>query len=449
MKRAEKINILEMHSKQSDWLPPAVNLHEIALRAGKAMNITGQKLCFYIFKTEPYIDALFIRFDKKTRPDLIKRFTFREGFYWDYSDERFFHVNCIRSGICSCLSGPFDKIYSHYSALHPDWHLKRYYTHDLRLLDHIYNCMQQNTVKEMLYKSGLDEFAVHIDDLDEINLLASKPSDLYDGLSMRVLRALNCPDGVSLLNTSNNRQYLCALSNKYPDIFDSPLNDAQCCYLSMLIKGQLTPGETGRLFREKKQNYDGLWCRSIFAMKLAGEKSLLDFISFKKQFRDEIASHDPIYMDYMDRIEPDSDLTEAKLITWYLTVKKDEFNRRFRVSNRFRVYEWQERTPEYIFRYPQTINDFVREAVYMRNCLLSYLEAVVDNDTTIVFMRKANNVNMPFITLEIQRNMLKQAYHRFNQDCTPEEAEMVKAWCKHHGILTGLFTFNVMVDELD
>ena len=36
----------------------------------------------------------------------------------------------------------------------------------------------------MLYKSGLDEFAVHIDDLDEINMLARRPPDLFDGLSI-------------------------------------------------------------------------------------------------------------------------------------------------------------------------------------------------------------------------------------------------------------------------
>lgn len=85
----------------------------------------------------------------------------------------------------------------------------------------------------------------------------------------------------------------------------------------------------------------------------------------------------------------------------------------------------------------------------MQNCLHAYLEAVEDNDTTIMFMRIADNVNQPFITLEIQKNELKQAYHRFNRDCTRQEAEWITAWCDRHGIRTGRFQFNALVDELD
>ena len=85
----------------------------------------------------------------------------------------------------------------------------------------------------------------------------------------------------------------------------------------------------------------------------------------------------------------------------------------------------------------------------MQNCLPWYLEAYCGNDTTIMFMRKANDVNKPFITIEIQHAELKQAYHRFNRDCNEKEAEWISAWCKRHGIRTGCFRFNAMVDELD
>ncbi len=441
------INILEMHEKPDGWEPPVVDELEIARCAAKEMNISGRETCLYVFRTEPYIDTLLIHFDEAAYPEQIRRFTFRKGYYWDYDDEMFFHLNCIRSGSCSCPGGAIDRIFREYSEKYPEWNLKRYYTKGLLVLDHIYHCMQQNTVKEMLYKSGLDEFAVHIDDLDEINLLARRPSDLFDGLSIRVLRALNCSDGIALLCTSEGRAYIKELYAKFPDIFDSRLNNAHCCYLSMLIKGKLTPGETGRLFREKKTEYDEMWCRSIFSLKMESEKSLMDFNTFIQSFRDKIAVHDPIYDKYIDKLKPISDLNEAKEIVWYLTMK-DEYNRRFRISNRKREYQWQERTPKYIIRYPQTVNDFIREAIYMQNCLLAYLEATVDNDTTILFMRRSKDVNAPFITIEIQGNELKQAYHRFNHDCSDEEAVWITAWCHRHEIHTGRFKFNHHVDDL-
>ena len=84
----------------------------------------------------------------------------------------------------------------------------------------------------------------------------------------------------------------------------------------------------------------------------------------------------------------------------------------------------------------------------MRNCLLTYVDATIKNDTTILFMRKADDVNTPFITIEIFEGELMQAYHRFNKDCTEEEAEWITEYCRRHGIKTGKFTFNADFDEL-
>ena len=49
-------------------------------------------------------------------------------------------------------------------------------------------------------------------------------------------------------------------------------------------------------------------------------------------------------------------------------------------------------------------------------------------------MRKTDDFNIPFITIEIFENKLMQAYHRFNEDCTPEEAEWIRDYCDRHRI---------------
>ena len=54
----------------------------------------------------------------------------------------------------------------------------------------------------------------------------------------------------------------------------------------------------------------------------------------------------------------------------------------------------------------------------------------------------------PFITIEIYQNRLTQAYHRFNHDCTPEEAEWILDYCDRHGISRGNFKFDNDFDEL-
>ena len=79
---------------------------------------------------------------------------------------------------------------------------------------------------------------------------------------------------------------------------------------------------------------------------------------------------------------------------------------------------------------------------------MTYVDAYINNDTIILFMREADNFNVPFITIEIFGNMLMQAYHRFNQDCSPEEAEWILSYCSRHGIDRGNFKFDDNVDEL-
>lgn len=63
-------------------------------------------------------------------------------------------------------------------------------------------------------------------------------------------------------------------------------------------------------------------------------------------------------------------------------------------------------------------------------------------------MRKSNDINKPFITIEVYGGELIQAYHRFNENCTKEEAGWIKVYCRRHGIGTGKFSFGEEQDEL-
>ena len=140
----------------------------------------------------------------------------------------------------------------------------------------------------------------------------------------------------------------------------------------------------------------------------------------------------------IDAIE-EKDMFRIRSLKYYLLRKREEYDVLFRRSNRKRNPDWEERNHGFVVRYPQTINDFCREAVYMSNCLITYVEAYVNNDTTILFMRKPDDFNKPFITIEIFENTLMQAFHRFNERCSKEEAEWILEYCKRHDIDPGNF----------
>lgn len=422
------------------WNPPEISDENLITYYSKNLPIgnTAQEY-LVIFKTEPYIDSLYVHLNKNepNYPLAMKRFSFHEGFQWPYTDERFFIDNCLKNPRCNYNPSEVDDIYKFYSKHYPDWKLKRYYTKSMRLLDHIYHCMRQGTAKEMLYKAGLDELAANIEDLDEINLLSTKPSELYDGISMRVLRSLNCRDGSHLLSTASNRAFIRDLQMRSPDIFGKPFNNAQCRYLNFLISGNLTAGDAGRLFKARCLDLSMIWCRSqyeMFIYKETQNKRILADVTLLENI-------DPIYKDYISKLDLKSTSIPQGLQTlrYYLLSQREEYDVQIRLSNRNRNPDWQERNQGYVVRYPQTINDFCREAIYMRNCLLTYVDAFINNDTTVLFMRKTDSFNTPFITIEICNNELMQAYHRFNENCKPEEIAWIQKYCARHGIESVIF----------
>ena len=436
------VGILELNTRENMWNPPVISEKDMANTITNDVNVRQGMCYFHIFRTEPYIDSIYIEYDRKWEPILIKRFAFHEGYIWDRESEEFFNEHCVKTQQCGYSGGQINRIYAEYKKLRPEWHLQRYFANGLRLLDHIYNCLKENTAKEILYKAGLDELAANIDEIDELNLLATKPSDIYDGLTMKVLRSVNCYDGATLVNKAINRRFIKALNQKYPDLFEDKLNDAQCRYLANLIKGNLTIGEVGRLFRSRKNDLAKIWCKSIYDLFMAQEEHNKKICEMSKIY----GAIDPIYENYIKNVKNYSDDRYLKQLEFFLVLHRDEYDRCIRRSNRKRDYNCQERGEKYIVRYPQTINDFCRESIYMQNCLLTYVEAIVENDTTILFMRKVDDVNLPFITLEIYNGELMQAYHRFNIECSVEEIKWILDYCNRHGIKAKNFV-NVAVDE--
>lgn len=423
--------MLEIVQREASWKPTELSHEQIEQIIHKHLNPKKeQKEWLIVFQVVPYIDSFYVYYDEYNvkSPGYVKRFTFCDDYAWSFWDEQFFIKNCVENKGCAFDYGCMDEIFKYYSSEKPDWHLQRYYTKSLRLLDHIYHCMRKNTVKEILYKSGLDELAAKADLIDEVDLLSTKPADLYEGVSMRSLKALNCKEGVELLLNRDYRVLIKGLQKRFPTLFKDKLNDAQCRYMKRLIDGELTVDEVGRLFMARKGDLSKIWCHSLYEVFIQKEQIEMEI--------EEVKRIDPIYKEFINK-ECREAVRENGIVNqlvYYLLRNREVYDKRIRVANRNRNYEWQERNADYIVRYPQTINDYCREAVYMRNCLITYVEAVVHNDTTIMFMRKADNSNTPYITLEVYKNRLMQAYHRFNEKCTEDEMEWIEKYCTRHGI---------------
>lgn len=434
--------MLETCLKRSLWEPPNIDIGKLISQAKQQFNVRLGESLLYVFRTSPYIDTLYVEYDSDHNPIINKRFTFCEGFTWNYQDEIFFHKRCVSNTTCTFDSDVFDEIYEYYNRIHPEWKLQRYMLNRIRLLDHIYNCMRKNTAKELLYKAGLDELAVNIYELDELNLLSTKPSDIFDGVPMKALRGLNCKYGIKLLNNDNVRSYVKEINSMHSNIFNKRLNDAQCLYMQFLIENKLTPIEVGRLFEAHKGSYERIWCLSQIQDEINEHIKRQRLQHAIEELKETIGSIDPIYMKYIKKTK--NPILDSKILQLkkYLGVKRSEYDDQIRRNNRKKNQEWQEKDHGYVVRFPQTINDFCREAIYMQNCLLGYVPALLENDTTILFIRELSDVNKPFITMEIHNGQLTQAFHRFDEDCSDEEMLWIMDYCSRHDIACGLKYYN-------
>lgn len=428
-----------INNKNATWKPHRLSYEELNKRLSEVTLEDGVETeWLVILKIEPYIDSVFVQYDANDHsyPAITKRFVFCEDYCWDFEEEIFFTNRCLNNSKCGLSYGEIKPIFKTYSSKYPDWKLKRYYTKPFRILDHIYNCMKKNTAKEILYKAGLDELAANITDMDEINLLASCPTDIYDGVSIRTLRALNCRNGSVLLSTAYNRSFIKELQMKFPDIFAQPLNDAQSRYLNRLITGDLAVGEAGRLYKSRSKYLLSVWNHSLYELFISKERTQEEAEALKKI--------DPYYKQYIFWRPKFSCSQDSRVdqLSYYLLYRREDYDRKIRRSNRKRNNDWQERNHGYVVRYPQTINDFCREAVYMSNCLLTYVDALINNDTTILFIRKCDDIDTPFITMEIYDGQLMQAYRRHNNVCSREEKEWIIEYCNRHNIECEKFKSN-------
>ena len=430
-------------SDREGWQPQPLSEEEILRRIeAEVPEESRTGIWFVILQIAPYLDAVLVSFAEKGEElDGIRRFTFHEGYGWTMSKERIFREFCLHNPQCRYHHEQMDAIFAYYRKEYPGFHLKRYYTHDFRMLDHIYHCCRRNTAQEILYKAGLDELAEAVDGLDELDLLAGSPTEIYGGVPIRVLRALNSGEGARLLETRKGRGYVMDLQRYFPQIFRFRMNEAQCRYLRRLWEEQLTAGEAGRLYLARSSSLQTMWCDSQYL--------LFDMMERGQSEVKRLSAIDPIYEKYLTQTENEGN-TEGSFgdLQYYLLYNREKYDQAIRRSNRKRNYDWQERGREYVVRYPQTINDFCREAIYMSNCLMGYVESVIHNDTTILFLRKANDFNTPFITMEIFEGRLMQAYHRFNRDCTETEAQWIREYCERHGIDSEGFQFDRELDLL-
>ena len=82
--------------------------------------------------------------------------------------------------------------------------------------------------------------------------------------------------------------------------------------------------------------------------------------------------------------------------------------------------------------YPvSSIKDLVEESRQQKNCVRTYCERIADNECQIYLMRKKEDINKSFVTIEIHDNKIVQARLKYNEIPSEDIYKILKDWEKN------------------
>lgn len=168
-------------------------------------------------------------------------------------------------------------------------------------------------------------------------------------------------------------------------------------------------------------------------------KSLLNYIDY-------LVTYEALSPDYPSKILGEID-DNCNMLS-QMSDKYDRYPRHFLTSHQItsRTYQrWKEQFNEelfskrvnkkmeivingYKFIYPSKTEDIKKEAVQQSNCVVSYIDRVINGQCDIIFMRNANTPNESLVTVEIRNKKVVQARRRFNESVTDEQQKILNKY---------------------
>lgn len=282
---------------------------------------------------------------------------------------------------------------------YPNWHIPLTEpSHIGEKIEHIYFVSHRSGCREILYKAQLDIIAYNLDDVIQCNLIGRTPEEII-GLPMKLLRILNTSELVSVLFNEDSLEESSGIYYKYAS------------YLGKEIPNYVQWEYLGELYRNQGILWGIEFNRKIYSQLVyADSKEWLDlfdkYFKLKKLFPQWKKKKIPSLNNLIATIAHMENILKFK-------GKEHELNPMIRSRKKYQRY-FEFESEGFIILLPQNGMDICREAAYQHNCLMDYIEDHANGDTTILFLRRTQDPNIPFVTIEVNEGEIRQLYSRFN-----------------------------------
>lgn len=102
---------------------------------------------------------------------------------------------------------------------------------------------------------------------------------------------------------------------------------------------------------------------------------------------------------------------------------------RFKAStNKYKYLEYK--NDNYIIMLPNVPSDLINEGDKLNHCVGSYIDYVTSGKSTILFVRKSDNVDTPYMTLEVRDDMIVQAKKDRDKYPNKDDKKLLEEFCE-------------------
>lgn len=342
-------------------------------------------------------------------PAGYKRFVLAEGYSLNEGEEENF-IEYL-SGNIQIESGLLQQLVSKVNRDYPDIHLA-FYSDRRHILLHLYYTLHKTGAYEILYKANLNYLAAGLGKFEGYDIIGSSPQKIFD-VQLGMLRALNTPAGVELLETADNRVWSNRIYAGYHNfIRGKQLNKYQWKYL----QEQILQGNPA----EKKM--------FIFMGRLKEDSQYYEYLRYI-EYKGVVDDYYSILPKFPKVYELEEHTEVCDMIEWYIEHESIlDFYLRKKAGLYQVKYAYESR--DYIVKVPSSVRELLTEAEQHHNCLYNYIYDMACNDTIILFMREKSNLRKPLIVIEVKDGAILQALCSFNREPDKKQKKFLEEFAE-------------------
>ncbi len=130
---------------------------------------------------------------------------------------------------------------------------------------------------------------------------------------------------------------------------------------------------------------------------------------------------------YPKSLKKEHDVTLMNYNVQKNEIKKKDFEEAVN-TDEYKKLEYKRK--DYSIVAPKEMQDLIKEGNELSHCIASYVQNVIDNKCQILFMRNTNELDKPYVSIEVRNGNIRQVKGFANRNTRSEEKEFIKEWAK-------------------